>query len=144
MMIIDFLERPDEIPLIYKMDTLSERKFVVADDLFITLSDGYELHIEKGFETDLSSVPELLWSLMTPIDHGFIGDLIHDKLWTEKQNQFEHFGWNIYKARKFADDERLKWRKKMVPEKILKNYITHAVIRLVGGFFYSRQLNIPQ
>ena len=74
---------------------------------------------------------------------GVLGDWIHDELWKDKQRQFEHFDYKIFKARKFADEERLRWRNALAPNKKFKNWITHRVIRLIGGVFYSNQLNIP-
>ena len=82
--------------------------------------------------------------MFKPIDKAAIGDLIHDELWKQKQGQLEHFEFNIHKAREFADLERLKWRNSLAPNKKIKNYITHYVIRLIGGFFYSKQLEIPR
>lgn len=134
---------PKEIPLSYQCESKGERLFIVTQDIFVTLSDGYELLIEEGFKTDLMSIPQWGWSIFKPFDKAIIGDLIHDKLWVDKQKQFEYFGFNIYKARKFADDERNKWRKLIAPEKRIKNFITHWVIRLVGSLFYSKQLQIP-
>lgn len=113
-------------------------------DLEITLSDNYILHIPKGTIWDGASVPSWLHWLFPPIDEGALGDLIHDMLWIDKQRQFKHFKYNIYKARKFADDERLKWRKAHAPRKWFFNWISHRVIRLIGGFYYSRQLEIPK
>ncbi len=141
---IKYLETPDQIPLMYLCNGKSERRFVTAEKISVELSDGSVLIIEKGFETDLSSVPGWLWSFCRPLDRGMIGDLIHDKLWSEKQFELERFDWSIYATRKFADDERHRWRKKLVPHKWLKNAITHRVIRWVGGFFYSHQLRIPE
>lgn len=120
------------------------RHYRTLIDLKVQLSDGYILKIPKGFIWDGASVPSWLHWLFPPIDEGALGDLIHDKLWMDKQAQFEHFGYNIYKARKFADDERLKWRKALAPKRKVFNWISHKVIRLLGGFFYSRQLNIPK
>ncbi|QHB40989.1 hypothetical protein HWC99_gp58 [Flavobacterium phage vB_FspS_tant8-1] len=143
-MILEYLEQPTEIPLVFLCKHKSERRFAVNQDIFVTLSDGYVLKIEKGFETDLSSIPGWLWSIAKPIDSAFIGDLIHDKLWVDKKNQLERHNFSIFEARKFADDERMKWRKGIAPKKKLKNWITHRVIRWIGGFFYSRQLTIPE
>jgi hypothetical protein len=142
-MILRYLEQPTEIPLVFLCKHESERRFKVDQDIFVTLSDGYVLKIEKGFETDLISIPKKFWSILYPIDSAFIGDLIHDILWVDKKNELERHNFSIFEARKFADDERLKWRKGIAPKKKLKNWITHRVIRWIGGFYYSRQLNIP-
>lgn len=141
--ILDYLEQPEEIFLSYQCKLKGERRFKVTKDIFVTLSDGYELLIQEGFETDLMSVPKWGWSIFAPIDAGIIGDLIHDKLWVDKQKQFEFFEYSSYKARKFADEERLRWREAIVPNKKIKNKVTHFFIRKIGGFFYSKQLQIP-
>lgn len=119
------------------------RNWRTTVDIEVELSDGYILKIPKGTVWDGASIPTWLWWLLKPIDKGALGDLIHDVLWENKQKQFEYFNYNIFKARKFADDERLKWRTALAPDKKLKNIVTHKVIRWIGGFFYSRQLSIP-
>lgn len=111
--------------------------------LKIVLSDGYRLKIPKGTIWDGASIPKWLWWLFKPIDNGALGDLIHDELWRQKEKQFKYFGYNVFKARKFADKERLIWRKKLSPKTKIKNAITHIVIRAIGGLFYSKQLEIP-
>lgn len=120
------------------------RHWITTCDIEVTLSDGYKLLIPKDTIWDGASIPKWLWWLMSPIDDGALGDLIHDALWVDKQKQFEFFKFNIYQARKFADDERLKWRLKLDPKKKIKTYITHFVIRAIGGFFYSKQIQIPE
>lgn len=143
-MTLAFLDLPDgdwteRIPVSEKFP----RQWITTADIEIQLSDGYWLFIPIGTVWDGASIPKWLWWLMKPIDEGAIGDLIHDRLWVDKQGQFEHFNFNIYQARKFADNERLKWRRCHAPKKWLKNWITHMVIRAIGGFFYSKQLKIP-
>lgn len=140
---LQFLQNPNYIPIRYIPNHKGERTFEVTEDVKVTLSDGYILTIEKGFLTDLSSIPKWAWSLFSPIDKGFIGDLIHDKLWVDKVGQIQHFDNSFYQARLFADKERTLWRKKLAPKKRFKNWLTHIVIRLIGGFFYSKQLTIP-
>ncbi|WP_440881394.1 DUF1353 domain-containing protein [Tenacibaculum sp. C7A-26P2] len=140
---IKYLENPVSISLAYLPTGKGERTFETTQDISVILSDGYELHIPKGFKTDLSSVPSWAWSIFKPIDKAFIGDLIHDALWVDKAGQVNHFNNSFYDARKFADEERLRWRKVLAPKKKIKNYLTHYVIRLIGGFMYSKQLKIP-
>lgn len=130
------------IPLGYQPWYASERNFIVLEDIKVTMSDGYTFIIKKGTETDMSSIPMWLWSIFKPIDKAFIADLIHDALWVDKIGQINYFQ-SVYKARKFADMERNLWRKKLAPSKKIKNYITHAVIRIFGGIYYSGQRKIP-
>ncbi len=141
---LKYLQRPEYEP-IKKIPRSKEhpRHWVFTEDVEIRLSDGRLIVIEEGFIFDGASIPRWLWWLFKPIDEAFIGDAIHDYLWINKKVELEHFRYNINDARRFADDERLRWRRHLAPNKKLKNNITHAVIRVIGGLFYSKQLEIP-
>jgi hypothetical protein len=119
------------------------RNWVTITDIEVTLSDGYVLKIPDNTIWDGASIPKWLWWLMKPIDEGALGDLIHDQLWVDKRAQFEFFEYDIHAARKFADEERLRWREALAPRKTVKNIVTHRVIRLIGGLYYSKQIQIP-
>lgn len=132
-----------EYPLVYiNLVYLSEKRWFLGEDMEITMSDGRVILIPKGFETDLSSIPSPLWSIFKPFDKGLLGDLIHDYLWEEKMAETLYFN-NAYVAQKFADDERLKWRKKLAKEFKIKNWITHKVLRIFGGKYYRGEKQIP-
>lgn len=141
-----YLQKPKGIKWFQQLPKSEQypRHCRLLEDLEIQLSDGYILKIPKGYIWDGASVPSWLHWLFPPVDEGVIGDLIHDRLWEDKQGQFEYFKFNIYKARKFADDERRRWRKVHAPKKWVFNWISHAVIRAIGGLYYSRQLKIPK
>ncbi len=139
---IAYLKNPKQIPLAFVPIAKGGRTFVITMSIEVTLSDGSILIIPKGMQTDLSSIPSWLWSILKPMDKALIGDIIHDALWVQQASETKKFG-GAYQARKFADNERLKWRKALAPKKKIKNYITHYTIRLIGGLFYSRQLEIP-
>lgn len=113
-------------------------------EINIKLSNNYILNIPKGTIWDGASIPKYFWWIFKPIDKGAIGDLIHDILWLDKENQLKLFDYNVFLTRKFADQERLNIRNILEPSKKFKNYFTHYIIRLIGGFFYSRQLQIPK
>lgn len=119
------------------------RHWITTVDIEVTLSNGFVLKKPKGTIWDGASVPKFLWWLFKPIDEGAIGDFIHDSLWTDKKTQLELFHYNIYQARLFADNERLRWRTALAPKKRIKNTITYQFIRKIGGLFYSRELEIP-
>jgi hypothetical protein len=131
------------IPLAYLPNEKNERTFEISEEIAILLPDGYLIVIPKGFKTDLSSVPSWLWSVIKPIDKALIADIIHDYLWVQQAEEIKRFAGSSYAARKYADDMRLQLRNILAPKKKLKNYLTHYVIRLVGGLFYSRQIKIP-
>ena len=141
---LKYLEKPQK-EFIEKIPESIEypRHWFFTEDIEVELSDGRTLFIKEGSITDGASIPRWLWWLFKPIDEAFIGDAIHDELWVNKKVELEHFDWNINDARKFADDERLRWRKALAPKKKIKNYLTHWVIRLIGGLYYSKQLKIP-
>lgn len=120
------------------------RHWMTTVELTVVLSDGYELIIKKGTFWDGASVPKWLWWLFKPIDEGALADLIHDELWIQKEEQLKRFDFHIYATRLFADNERLRWRKGHAPSKKVKNFLTNFVIRLIGGFYYSRQMKIPK
>lgn len=119
------------------------RHWITVLDMAITLSDGHVLTVEKGTIWDGASIPKYLWWLFSPIDEGAIGDFIHDILWVSKEEEFERWDYNIFQARLYADNERHEWRKRLAPKKWIKNEVTHFFIRKIGGFYYSKQLQIP-
>lgn len=133
-----------EYELVYlNLIYLKDKIWFLGEDMEIVLSDKRVIIIPKGFETDLSSIPSFLWGLFKPFDKGLLGDLIHDYLWEEKMAETLYFN-NAYKAQKFADDERLKWRRKLAKEYKIKNWITHAALRVFGGKYYSGKKKIPK
>lgn len=144
---LNYYDNPEElkkpIKLSYQPIVKGGRTFTVAEDIEVVLSDGFSIVIKEGTITDLSSVPKCLWSIFTPIDEGFIADLIHDYLWIDKVGQITHFDNSPYQARKFADDERNRWRVKLAPRMRLKNFVTHWFLRVFGSPFYNRKFKIP-
>lgn len=141
---LSYLEKPAYNPITVVPKTKQyPRHWVFTEDVIVELSDSRKIKIEKGFITDGASIPKWLWWFWKPIDEAFIGDAIHDFLWINKKIELAYFDYNISKARKFSDDERLKWRRAILPRKIFKNNITHGIIRLIGSFYYSKQFKIP-
>ena len=122
---------------------LRKKEWFLAEDMEIVLSDGRTIIIPKGFETDLSSIPQIFWGVFKPFDKGLLGDVIHDYLWKEKMAETLYFD-NDYKAQKFADEERLKWRNKLAPELKIKNWLTHKVLRIFGSTYYKGKKKIPK
>lgn len=135
---LNYLQKPTKE---WNKKTIDGYETTVA--LNIQLSDFYWIHIPKGYKWDGASIPKCLEWFLNPIDDGAIGDLIHDYLWENKLKEIERHG-SIYKARKFADAERVRWRNSHDPNKKIKTIITNFVIRKIGGFFYSKQLKIPK
>ena len=134
----------DSIKLTYNLKDKSERSFELTEHLELRLPDGRFIVIPKGFKTDLISVPSWLWSILKPFDKALIADIVHDYLWVNRVSEIARFDGNIYMARKYADDTRLKMRKQLASEKWFKNYVTHLFLRIFGGLYYARQLKIPK
>ena len=122
---------------------VKDRVFYLGEDMQITLSDKRVILIPKGFQTDLSSIPQIFWGVFKPFDKGLLGDLIHDYLWVDKMSETLYFD-NAYTAQKFADEERLKWRNKLAPELKIKNWLTHKVLRIFGARYYKGKAKIPK
>lgn len=141
---LSYLEKPKD-KWFKKLPKTKEhpRHWITVVDLEIELSNRYVIKMKKGTIWDGASIPTFLWWLLKPIDEGALGDFIHDQLWEHKEFQLILFDFNIYKTRLFADNERLRWRESHAPSKKMKNKITNFVIRLIGGFYYSRQIKIP-
>ena len=141
---IKYLDKPKGVYFIrVKNNKDLPRHWTVLKELKIELSDGEIITIPENYIFDGASVPKSLWWLFPPIDKGVMGDLIHDRLWENKAEQLQKFDFNSYKARKFADAERMRWRKAHAQDKKVFNFISNLVIRLIGGLYYSKQLNIP-
>ena len=133
-----------EYPIIYlNLVYVKDRIFYLGEDMQITLSDKRVILIPKGFQTDLSSIPQIFWGVFKPFDKGLLGDLIHDYLWVDKMSETLYFD-NAYTAQKFADEERLKWRNKLAPELKIKNWLTHKVLRIFGARYYKGKAKIPK
>ena len=119
---LHYLEKPTQIwfEKIPK-STAFPRHWITTVDIEVALSDGYVLKVAKGAIFDGASIPKVLWWLFKPVDKAVLGDWIHDELWKDKQGQLEYFNYQIFEARKFADEERLKWRTALAPKKKIKN-----------------------
>ena len=140
MKVVDYELKYDLVYL--NLIYVKDRIFYLGEDMQITLSDKRVILIPKGFQTDLSSIPQIFWGVFKPFDKGLLGDLIHDYLWVDKMAETLYFD-NAYTAQKFADEERLKWRNKLAPELKIKNWLTHKVLRIFGARYYKGKAKIP-
>ena len=118
------------------------RHWITTTDLEITLSNNNIINIPKGYVWDGASIPKVLWKLFPNVELDAPCFLIHDFLYTDKENQLKQFDYNIYKTRKFADVEMKMWGIKQDPKIKLTIFLFYKIIRWVGGFFYSRQLQL--
>ena len=103
---------------------------LLLKEVRVTLSNGKEINIPKGFEWDLASVPQIVQSIIRDDGDDDIAYLIHDFLYVNKLT-----------TRVFSDKEMLKWAKAMrQTDKIsIRNIdinIRYHVVRWLGGFVW--------
>lgn len=101
-------------------------------DIEVELSDGRIIHIRKGYLTDISTGPQVLWSFLPPIGGHSFPAVIHDWLYTEKP-----FGKSI-KEWLFADREMLRWSKVMNGNKPVGNMTRYILLTIGGWIVYFR------
>ncbi len=104
-----------------KLKFIKGKKWEVAEPIIMKLSNGYFITIPKGFKTDLSSVPKILWSVFPPFGNFLLAAIVHDYLYVIK-----------YKSnRAFCDKEML-----IISNKLNRSTIDHCLrywaVRLFG------------
>ena len=144
---LDYLEQPKSIPLAFIPNSKGERGWIVSKDINVILSDGYKLHIPRGFKTDLRSVPKALWGIIRPYNNALMAYIIHDRLYADKIGQMVHFSKDglasPYKAKKFADEEMFKWATALAPHRKLENYLSYLAVRWFGNPVYWGRKSVP-
>lgn len=118
------------------------RHWKTTVNLTITLSNNSVINIPKGYIWDGASIPKVLWKLFPNIELAALCFLIHDFLYTDKENQLKQFNYNIYKTRKFADVEMKLWANNHHPNVKVTIFIFYKIIRWIGGLFYSKQIKL--
>lgn len=103
-----------------------KKRWRVAQELEVLLSSGNRLTIPVGFETDLSSVPKLLWSIFPPFGDFLIAPIVHDYLYVNKIG-----------TRASADKEML-YQSNLYNSNKIDNYIRYVAVRLFGWTYWCR------
>ena len=119
-------EQPIQLSPIYK-EELNVAKFILIKDIIVQLSNGDVITIPKGFKTDLSSVPNFLWPVLSPYGDFLLAAIIHDYLYVKD-----------YISQKFADKEMLIWSNVINPRKKLDNILRYWGVRLFGKTVYKK------
>ena len=102
------------------------KMWVLHESITHALHNGETVVIPEGFETDLSSVPKFLWSILPPFGNFLMGALIHDYLYILDQSR----------GRKFADKEMLITSNQLHKNK-LDNYIRYWGVRAFGWIYWK-------
>ena len=93
--------------------------------------------IEKGFKTDLSSIPEVWWSVQKPFGDFILAPIVHDWMYRTKYRK-EELG--TYGARLHADKMMLYISKKtnsMKWHNKLDNHARYWAVRAFGWITYK-------
>ena len=101
------------------------KKWKVARAIKHVLADGETIIIPEGFETDLSSVPKILWGLFPPFGNFLLAALVHDYLYVERYKE----------DRKFCDKEMLLISNDLHNNKV-DNYLRYFAVRLFGWTYW--------
>lgn len=107
----------------YQYDIVTQKgefEFITTRDIDIVLSNGIQILIPKGYNTDLASVPRLLWSIIPPFGEYTFAAIIHDYLYDK--GMF---------TKEFADKE---FRMIMKYSNVIghKRFIMYSSVKLFG------------
>lgn len=105
-----------------KLQLKETDKFMLTEDFSTGVID-----IEKGFVSDLASIPKFLWSLLSPLENTGIPSLVHDFLYSSENKDF---------TRAEADKIFLEEMKKYGVS-FLKRNIIYLAVRCFGKFFFK-------
>ena len=117
---------------------LFDNSWRLIEPLPVHLSNGDVIVIPKGFETDFSSIPEFMWSIMKPFGDFLLAPIVHDWMY-RNDYKVDEIGW--YKARLFADKEMLYISKQTNSKKWhnrLDNNVRYFFVRIFGGLNYKK------
>ena len=68
-------------------------------DMYYPLSDGRVICVKAGFETDLASIPRILWSLYPPFDPEYrAAAILHDGLYASELLPRNECDWTLLEA----------------------------------------------
>jgi hypothetical protein len=109
-----------------QLKPLKNKKWELIKDFSYTLSNDDTITIPKGFKTDLSSVPKILWSLFPPFGNFLLAALVHDYLYVTKYKN----------NRAFADREMLYISNALNSNK-LDNYLRYYTVVLFGWIYWD-------
>jgi hypothetical protein len=109
----------------------------LSRNLSVSLSNGDLIVLPKGFQTDFSSIPEFLWSILKPFGDFLLAPLVHDWMY---RTHYRKDVLGTYGARLFADKEMLYISKKTNGKKWynrLDNHVRYYGVRAFGWYTYK-------
>lgn len=124
--ILKILNEDNLINLRYVYSYKSTRFWALTEDIHIKLSNGQYIVIPKNFETDLSTVPKWVWSIVRPFGDFLLAAIVHDYLYHVK-----------ILTRKQTDREMLFWSE-LINTNRLDNYLRYYVVRALGWLVWQK------
>ena len=112
-----------------------QKRWKLSEPLTVQLSGGELLTIPKGFKTDLSSVPRILWPIFPPYGDFIPAAIVHDWMYIYDYKR-EELG--TKGARKFADNEFYFLSRVHNPKAPIDNYLRFLAVRLFGASIYKK------
>ena len=103
------------------------KKWELYKPITYVLCDGHVITIPKGFKTDLSSIPKILWGLFPPFGNFLLAALVHDYLYVTKYKN----------DRGFCDREMLYISNALNSNK-LDNYLRFYAVVLFGWVVWDK------
>jgi len=111
-----------------KVYYLHGKKWLIIEPITVALSNGEEITVPVGMETDLSSSPKYLWGLFPPYGDFLLAAIIHDYLYIYDYKKIE---WGNKKAKAFADYQML-YFSNLINKNYIDNYLRYLAVRLFG------------
>lgn len=110
--------------------------YEVYDDFEVRLSNEDLIVIERGFVTDLCSVPPFLHSFFSNSQRTLKAYIVHDWIY---QSDYKRNELGDKKGQQFADKEMLYLANQIEPKLKKSNYIRYLAVRLFGKSTYKRR-----
>jgi hypothetical protein len=115
---------------VYNYKKRKKRLFKLGEPLEVELFCGQRITIPKGYETDISSTPFWLWSIVPPMGDFNLAAIIHDYCYTSK-----------CVSRKQADREMLLWSNLLNRNKF-DNRVRYVGVRAFGWTVWKGYVNL--
>jgi hypothetical protein len=112
----------------------TNKVYELLEGIDYVLSNSEKIHIPKGFETDLRSVPPFLEWLISRNPETLLAYIVHDFLYITDYKRLE---WGDKKAKEFADKEMLLIAENM-DSKRLDNKISYIAVKWFGKRVFKK------
>jgi hypothetical protein len=126
------LEKANVVVLmpVYNYIKKKKRLYRLGEEIRVELFTGLQVVIPKGYETDISSTPFWLWSIVPPMGDFSLAAIIHDYCYSSKcVTRYE------------ADREMLLWSN-LINRNKFDNYVRYYSVRAFGWLVWRNIINL--